>query len=155
MTISRWTVGHAVGISAVALAACTSIPPPPTPEAAQIKISLSVSRADAYQRTVAAFVAEGLNVSSGSAEGGTITTVPVDAAQMVPATYRATIVTIDSQTVVVLSGNIRNNSGALMAQAMTGLKPDAPEFPLHSAMKGDLGKAWQRLERVAARLRGT
>ncbi len=51
---------------------------------------------------------------------------------MVPATYRATIVTIDSQTVVVLSGNIRNNSGALMAQAMTGLKPDAPEFPLHS-----------------------
>ncbi len=26
MTISRWTVGPAVGISAVALAACTSIP---------------------------------------------------------------------------------------------------------------------------------
>lgn len=93
-------------------------------------------------------------MAQGSAEGGTITSVPAEIASMVPATYRATIISADSGSLVVLSGTIRNNNGALFAQAMTGLKPDVSELPLHSAMKGDLGKGWQRLERIAARLRG-
>lgn len=130
---------------------CGSIPPPPSPESAQIKVQLSGSRTAVYQRTIAAFVDEGLNIAQGSAEGGVITTVPVDEDN--PTTYRAALISTDSATVVVLSGSIENKSGALFAQALTGLQTDALTFPLHSAMTGDLGKLWERLERVAARLR--
>lgn len=132
---------------------CGSIPAPPTPESAQIKVSVLGSRMVAYQRTVAAFVEEGLNIAQGSGDGGVITTVPIDEMEMTPTTYRAALISTDSTTVVIFSGSIENRAGAFMAQAITGLHPDAPTFPLHSAMTGDLGKAWQRLERVAARLR--
>ena len=67
------------------------------------------------------------------------------------ATYRATI--LDS--VLILSGTIRNQSGAMMAQAMTGLTTPAEEMPLHSAMKGEpLAGAWQRIVRIGRRLSG-
>lgn len=140
-----------VGILLV-VAACTSVSAPPSPESARIIIALPGTRAQAYDRTAAAFVAEGLNIADGSATN--LSSVPIDVADQVPATYRAAFIGTDSGTDVVLSGSIKNENGALMAQAMTGLKTDAPDFPLHSAMTGTLGAAWARLERIAARLRG-
>lgn len=143
----------AVALSFVAVS-CTTIPAPPTPESARILIQLRVARTAAYDKTVGAFVAEGLNIASGSTDG-TLASVPIDIANQVPATYRAAFIGTDSGTTVVLSGSIKNESGALMAQAMTGLKSDAPEFQLHNAMTGKLGDAWARLERIAERLRQT
>ena len=134
--------------------ACTTISAPPTPESARILVQLSVARTAAYDKTVAAFVAEGLNIANGSTEG-TLASVPIDIANQVPATYRAAFIGTDSGTTVVLSGSIKNENGAVMAQAMTGLKSEAREFQLHSAMTGQLGEAWARLERIAARLRET
>ena len=133
--------------------ACTSITPPPSPEAARIELRLALSKAAAYDRVVAAFVAEGLTPAAGSQDAGLVASVPVDVAPSVPATYRATIVMVDSSSSIALTGTIRNEQGAAMGQYMTGMRLDPGDQPLHSAMTGKLGEAWQRLERVAARLR--
>jgi hypothetical protein len=131
------------------IAACAHITRPPTPESARIEVKLPVSKSQAYDRTVQAFVAEGVNIAAGSAEGGTITSVPLPmGSSMGKSIYRAVIIARGDSATVVLSGGVRNE----MFGAMFGTEPN--EEPLHIQMKGILHDAWHRLERVAQRLRG-
>jgi hypothetical protein len=109
----------------------------------------------AYRRAAAAFFAEGVMLGVGTQAPGLLVTVPTDLepGPMAPITYRCALLQEDSATTTaILSGTLRNNAGVLLGQALTGLTGDPGDRPLHSAMKGDLFKAWQRLERVAAML---
>jgi hypothetical protein len=126
------------------LAACSGISPPPTPESARIE----VNRTDARVPTLEAFIAEGLVIHS--SEGDVIQTMPVEIESQVFVIYRATVL----PTRVIFTGIVRNVQGEIVAEMISGAQNWEGEYPLHSAMKGDLGEAWKRLERVAARIRG-
>lgn len=135
------------------MVSCTAITHPPTPESARVEVSLEVSKTDAYERTVAAFVDEDLTVATGSPEGGFVVSTPDEISVVgvvMLITYRATIVAEGTTSRVILSGTLRNTQAAAFATVAGTADPG--EQPLHSEMKGRFGEAWQRLERIAARL---
>jgi hypothetical protein len=94
----------------------------------------------------AAFLDEGLTI--GASQATFVVSVPVTVAPSVFATYRASVVAYAAGSWVVLSGTIRNDQAA-----MGGMRRQPGDEPLHSAMTGVLGEAWQCLERIADQLR--
>lgn len=137
---------------ALALTACTTIPEPPSPESARVVVELpGVSVAQARDRVVAAWLAEGLALSSAEPAAMLTTGLPMPGGSAI---YRASIVPGASGAVVTLTGGFRNTSGAALASSIAGGAFEAEEFPLHSAMEdSDFAAAWQRVVRVAGRLR--
>src|SRR6266566_1058385 len=121
----------------VAAAACARITPPPSPETTHVDVVVAASLAQAYGRTVDAFLAEGLAAGPGSQPNGTLVSQPTTFGNVGnPLTYRALLVVMDSQTTrIVLSGTIRNGLGS--------------EDPLHSQMTGWLAGAWQHIQHIA------
>lgn len=132
------------------LCGCATISPPPTPESARIVVYLRAPTDSAVTLVEAAFVEEGLAVAS--ANGGVVTSMPIDLTASTPLTYRAAVLADSGGARVILSGTIRNNLGAALGASITGMRLDPGDQPLHSAMKGDLGEAWQRVVRIARRL---
>jgi hypothetical protein len=145
-------------LSVPLLAACAPLPKPPPPESTRIELRLPLPKDQAYERTYVAFLAERLNIASGSRSSGALISVPLALGAVKSRvsepilepysrkiTYRADVLAQGDTSLVVLSGTIRD--------ATFGAS-DPREELLDSQMRGALHDAWHRLERIAARLRG-
>lgn len=123
-----------------------------------IEVSLVAARNEAFNRTMAAMIAEGLVVGHADAASGIIVTVPrLSGALLSIATiYRANVLSIDdTASKVILSGGYTSKDAERLAGLLANPSGQAvlqDEKPLTSNMKRTLGDAWKVIERVGAKL---
>ena len=127
------------------------MPGGPRPEPVAIAVMLPVDRAEARRRTEAAFREEQLPIAEGS-DSDVITTERVSLTVDIFGQYRAALSGADSGTQVELSGSYATDDLERPPWFQTGGVPLPPRGKLSARMRGKLGGAWARLERIAARL---
>lgn len=123
-------------------------------EKTSISVTVPVPKAKAYERVMAAFMAEELTVGAGSsADGGVIVAEPIQISKFsfrFHIIYRANFASLnDSSTVVVLRANSRNFAAEDRGGTTGGT---SQEKPVASTDRGEFKKQWERLERIAAAL---
>ena len=125
-------------------------------ERAAITVTLAGTPRQAFEKAKAALVAEGLSLAQAEADGGLLVSVPVtiDGYMRAEFVYRATILAAGDSGRVVLSGAYRNADAGAFTKAMSGVRMEDAGKPLTSRARpgSPLGKAWARLEKLAAYL---
>jgi hypothetical protein len=138
--MSRRIVGVLAGLGVVAAGACAAVKSQNRPLAAPlsdgITFELAVSRRDAFQRTLVAFVHFGLPVTDASEAAGTIRTGPYQFGEAV-ATYSAAISGSDRIARVALRGVFSSPSLGVERQ------------PIARAEYGFRVNLWRHLSRLA------
>jgi hypothetical protein len=125
------------------------------PERRSIEVALRAPRTEAFNRTMAAFVREGLVVGQGDASSGIVVSTPQISGGMfrLAIVYRANILAVgDTASSVILSGGYTSKDVDQLASATSGLQVISDEKPLTSKMGKTLGKGWTLLEQIAAKL---
>jgi hypothetical protein len=157
------------GVLALAFVGCASVTVlPPAPPAPPVETRLNVPSAQAFDRVVAAFVAEGLTIDQADRSAGLIKSAPVPGASVVAgglavatATsslfYRATILPRDSGSTVALSVSGK------MTMASGGRQETTEETPLSQCPAGESQNVRRcregydaiqvRLRQIAARIK--
>ncbi|HEV8263738.1 MAG TPA: hypothetical protein VGQ06_02225 [Gemmatimonadales bacterium] len=118
-----------------------------------------VSKTDAYNRTVVAFIADGLVIGEGSSQdAGLVVSVPwvwnpgsTSRGELI---YRANIVAADSGSRVLLSGTLRAIDSEGISQRVSGSRTGqmSTAEPITSKWRSKNAKhqyGWDRLERLA------
>jgi hypothetical protein len=144
-----WLFRKAPTIALLLVAAALSLPAQ-TPERSQIQLDLPMPKAKAFDRVMAAFVEEGLTIGSASQDGGLIVAEPLTFERFTAkgmATIRATVISLDTSSKVVLTARWRMVRGLM--QERRDANSEEPDQPITSRHTSELGKVWARLERIA------
>jgi hypothetical protein len=141
-------------ISLVWILACTAVPDPQVPVEPvvdRVEVQLAAGATSPFERVKAAFINDGLQIATASADGGIVTSVPVTfrpgATFPSEYSYRGVVVVDGNGSKVVLSATLRTlKQGDYSTTAP--LTSVCKRYPGH-----ECNEAWTRLERIADRLR--
>jgi hypothetical protein len=115
------------------------------PENQSVTLSLSVPRAEAVRRTLAAFRDQGYRVKESLTSASEMTTEPFEHTDDIEATFHAAISGSEKASRVTLSGTYRERElGGLVR---------GREHPISRAETGVEGELWARMQNLALAIR--
>ena len=134
---------------------------PAEPVRSAVTVTLAANQSQAFERTKAAFVAEGLSLAQADPAGGLVVSTPVipepGAMFRGEYQYRAVILAQGDSSRVVLTATGRSADQGAATQAMSGVRSEGTAQPLTSACRpnSQCGRAWARVEKLAAAITAT